>query len=374
MTKNFLSLVSLFLCLNSFEPRTAQAHIELLDITAAAFKQPVAARQHPSEPNVWYVAQRGGELIKWQPNSAQYNFLTLDKRLNSQRHGEAGLLGFDFDPQYPTQPYIYLSYTSGEKPFLSRISRMRCCTARGQLDQASEEIILEVEQPYGNHNGGHITFGPDGFLYIGLGDGGSGGDPKGNAQNRQSLLGNILRIDVRKKPYAIPADNPFIHTPYRPEIFAWGLRNPWRFHFDQLTGKLWAGDVGQNRREEIDVIQSGKNYGWNIMEGKECYKKKRCKKTGLTEPVAQYPQKRGDKSITGGYVYRGKAMKHLVGQYIFADFVSGRIFHFDPEKQLGINMLMQSSYHIASFAQDLNNELYILAYYQGKLLKLMPKK
>jgi hypothetical protein len=122
------------------------------------------------------------------------------------------------------------------------------------------------------------------------------------------------------------------------------------------------------------VIQSGKNYGWNIMEGKECYKKKRCKKTGLTEPVAQYPQKRGDKSITGGYVYRGKAMKHLVGQYIFADFVSGRIFHFDPEKQLGINMLMQSSYHIASFAQDLNNELYILAYYQGKLLKLMPKK
>ena len=376
MNKILHALVYIFLCLSflHIHPAEAKPKLELFEISTTTFTQPVAALQHPSEPKTWYVAQRGGKILKWQPNSNLENFLTLDQRLNSQRHGESGLLGFAFDPQYPTQPYVYLSYTSGEKKFRSRISRMRCCTAHGQLDQASEEIILETEQPYGNHNGGHIAFGPDGYLYIGLGDGGSAGDPQGHAQNRHSLLGNILRLDIRKRPYAIPKDNPFVHTPYRPEIFAWGLRNPWRFHFDRLTGTLWAGDVGQNRWEEIDIIQSGKNYGWNIMEGKQCYKKSPCKKIGLTKPVAQYAQKHGDKSITGGYIYRGKAIPNLYGNYLFADFVSGRIFQFHLEKKEPVEILIQSPYHIASFAQDLDGELYIIAYYQGKLLKLAPKK
>ena len=344
--------------------------IHLEDISGARFKEPILARQHPEHKNSWYVAERGGKIIKWEPGKSNKIFLELDKRLNSTRHGESGLLGFDFDPLYPQRPFVYISYTSHQNGFASRISRIKCCNNKGQLDLQSEILLLEVKQPYGNHNGGHIVFGPDGFLYIGLGDGGSGGDPQGHAQNRSTLLGNILRIDVANLPYTIPPTNPFSNTNYRKEIFAWGLRNPWRFHFYRHTGKLWAGDVGQNQWEEINIIESGKNYGWNIMEGNHCYRKLSCKRKKITLPLSEYSQERGDKSITGGYVYRGKRIKHLYEKYLFGDFVSGRIFSISQKKASPIDLLLQSPYHISSFAQDLNNELYILAYYQGKLLRI----
>ena len=349
------------------------AQVQLVEIENMTLKQPLLARQHHSEPGFWYIAQRRGEIIRWQPGGKQTTFLKLGKRLNSKRHGEAGLLGFAFDPAYPQKPYVYLSYTTGKKRFKSRISRMTCCTPQGELDKKSERIILEINQPYGNHNGGHIAFGPDELLYIGFGDGGAAADPKGHGQNRQTLLGSILRLDVNTLPYKIPSDNPFVGTQFRSEIFAWGLRNPWRFHFDVISGELWAGDVGQNKIEEISIIRSGKNYGWNIMEGSQCFRAKSCQKMNLVMPVAEYSQANGDKSITGGFVYRGKAIPELYGKYIFADFVSGRIFSFDPETKASPKLLIQSRHNISSFAQDEQNEIYVLSFYEGKILKLSAK-
>ena len=352
----FTTALSLFLA----DTSARAARIQVVEIGDTEFKQPLLARQHHSEPGFWFIAQRGGEIIRWRPGNKKTTFLRLKKELNTKRHGEAGLLGFAFDPEYPKKPYVYLSYTAGIKPFKSRISRMTCCNPQGQLDKNSERIILEVNQPYGNHNGGHIAFGPDRFLYVGLGDGGSGGDPKGHGQNRKTLLGSILRLDVTTLPYKIPPDNPFVGTPFRSEIFAWGLRNPWRFHFDAVSGELWSGDVGQNEIEEINIIRSGKNYGWNIMEGTKCFKTKSCRKKNLVMPVTEYSQANGDKSITGGFVYRGKEIPNLYGKYVFADFVSGRIFSFDPKTKGSVKLLMQSRHNISSFAQDEQNEIYVL--------------
>src|SRR5699024_3373620 len=204
-----------------------------------------------------------------------------------------------------------------------------------QAQKNSETELLAFQQPYGNHNGGQISFGPDGYLYIATGDGGSGGDPHGNGQSRKTLLGKILRIDVNGtedgKNYAIPPDNPFFDNEqsFREEIYAYGLRNPWRFSFDPDTGQLWAGDVGQNQYEEIDIIEKGGNYGWNIMEGNYCYGANNCDQSGLIPPVWEYEHSNGNRSITGGFVYRGPTLDGLTGWYIYADYVSGRIWALD---------------------------------------------
>ena len=247
-----------------------------------------------------------------------------------------------------------------------------------QADDGSELIIMEFSQPYANHNGGQLAFGPDGYLYIATGDGGSAGDPRGNAQNRSSLLGKILRIDVDKssegRSYSIPGDNPFAGNAFefREEIYAYGLRNPWRFSFDAATGRLWAGDVGQNRIEEVNVVQKGGNYGWNVMEGSLCYSSPNCDKSGFTPPVWEYDHSLGI-SIIGGFVYRGPTLDRLHGLYIFGDYGSGRIWalSYNGSEAQEIKELVHSSKNITSFGVDDEGELYICAT-DGQVYRLTP--
>jgi glucose/arabinose dehydrogenase len=240
-------------------------------------------------------------------------------------------------------------------------------------DKNSETIVLEITQPFANHKGGQIAFGPDGFLYIGMGDGGSEGDPLGNGQNCSSMLGKILRIDVNKqsqsRSYSVPIDNPFIGNAlgYCEEIFAYGFRNPWRFSFDNVTGKLWVGDVGQDRLEEIDLVEKGNNYGWNIMEGNFCYNPSNgCNITGLELPVYEYNHSLGN-AIIGGYVYRGPSLSSLVGSYVYGDYGSGKIWGLNGS---GVNLLLvDSNLVLSSFGVDDNNELYFCAF-NGKVYNL----
>jgi glucose/arabinose dehydrogenase len=232
-----------------------------------------------------------------------------------------------------------------------------------------------VNQPFPNHKGGQIAFGPDGFLYIGFGDGGSGGDPLGNGQNLQTLLGKMLRIDVDHTSaglqYAIPPTNPFVGGGGLPEIWAYGLRNPWRFSFERGSGRLFCGDVGQDKYEEIDILQSGGNFGWNIMEGMHCYNPASgCNMSGLTLPIAEYSHTEGD-AVIGGYVYKGSAIPSLAGAYIFSDNGSGTIWELveAPPGQWTRTKLLSSGRSISSLGQDVSGEIYVLDY-SGSVLKL----
>ena len=279
-----------------------------------------------------FVVEQKGRILVF-PNDPKASkakvFLDIKSKVDSQGW-EEGLLGLAFHPQYKTNGLFYVNYTAS-KPERTVIARYRVSAGDKDLaDPKSEKVLLWFSQPYENHNGGHLAFGPKGYLYIAVGDGGAGGDPQNNGQNRKTLLGSMLRIDVDttsgSKPYGIPKDNPFAGNSlgYREEIYAWGLRNPWRFSFDRKTGQLWAGDVGQNAWEEIDVIEKGKNYGWRVMEGDHCFNPPTgCSKSGLQPPVWDYTMK-GGQSVTGGHVYRGKLLPQLVGQYIYADFITGQ--------------------------------------------------
>ena len=275
-----------------------------------------------------------------------------------------------FHPNFENNGYVYLCYTPSER--LSVISRFTVSNANpNNLDLASELELIEIPQPAVNHNGGQIAFGPDGYLYIAMGDGGGSGDPDGNAQNRTNLLGNILRIDVDNTEnefnYAIPADNPFANdVDARNEIFAYGFRNPWRMSFDTVTGKLWTGDVGQNQIEEIDVVELGGNYGWKLFEGTSCFSGD-CNDSGLIPPIFEYNQDNGDRSITGGYVYRGDELTTLQGKYVYGDFVSGRIWTLTEDGSTN-ELLIESGFNIASFGTDANQELYLCAF-NGNIYK-----
>jgi len=328
-----------------------------------------------------FVVEQAGRILVFENDSkvaVAKIFLDIKDRVSS-RGNEEGLLGLAFDPKYRINGYFYVYY-SAFKPRRSVISRFSVSAKNKNVaNRASEQIIMEVAQPYGNHNGGQIVFGFDGYLYIGLGDGGSGGDPKGNGQNLSTLLGSILRIDVSKSsldnPYTIPASNPYVNSlGKKGEIYAYGLRNPWRFSFDPVTKKLWAADVGQSEIEEIDIITSGGNYGWNIQEGSSCFNHRgKCNTAGLIKPVYEYTHAVGQ-SITGGKVYRGKALPGLVGSYIYADFVSGKIWALDPkrtDKSRNI-MLVSSRKNISSFGVDRAQEIYILAF-DGQVYRLALK-
>ena len=255
----------------------------------------------------------------------------IRNRIKAERN-EEGLLGLAFDPDdYGSNGYFYVYYTAPDSRsgIASRSTVSRFSVSGDDPDMAdpqSEVVILEVDQPEVNHNGGHLAFGPAGYLYIALGDGGGGGDPKGNGQKLTTLLGSILRIDIggvsAEESYSVPEDNPFVGVPEaRDEIWAYGLRNPWRFSFDALTGTLWAADVGQDRLEEVNVVQAGMNYGWNLMEGSDCFSIDPCDRPGLELPVAEYDHTEGC-SVTGGYVFRGRGMPSLQGAYVYGDFCS----------------------------------------------------
>lgn len=329
--------------------------------------QPIAMYMAPGDNTNWYVVQQSGQVIKFANNAAVNSVSTFidinDGRVDTSGW-ETGLLGMAFHPNFATNGYIYLSYVNNTSGRESRISRF---SLNGQvLDPDSEVIILEVPQPAINHNGGQIAFGPDGYLYIGFGDGGGGGDTYGNGQNTNTILGAMLRIDVAdgtSGSYTIPASNPFAVNGGAPEIFAYGLRNPWRWSFDRNTGQLWAGDVGQGAYEEIDIITNGSNYGWNVMEGTHCYNDltESCDQTGLTLPAAEYPNP-GSAAVTGGYVYRGSDVPFLQGHYLYADYMTGRIWGLE-ETGTGVytsTELLDTTFNISSFAEDHNGELYII--------------
>jgi len=260
-------------------------------------------------------------------------FLDIQKKVvYHDKKNEEGLLGVAFHPKYKSDGRFFVYYTTTDTPQMSVISSFRVSKDNpDRADPKSEVEIMRIKQPFWNHNGGTIIFGPDGYLYVGLGDGGSAKDPFGNGQNLGTWLGSILRIDVDRKEkgrnYAIPADNPFVNRKgAKPEIYAYGLRNVWRMAFDPVTKKLWAGDVGQDLWEEIDIIVKGGNYGWNLREGKHPFGPAGSgPRRDLIDPIWEYHHSIG-KSITGGHVYRGKRVPQLIGRYVYADYVSGKIW------------------------------------------------
>ena len=287
--------------------------------------------------------------------------------------GEQGLLGLAFSPDGDT---LYVSYSLAP----DGDSRVDAYTMAGdEVDSGSRRELLAVEQPYGNHNGGHLAIGPDGHLYIGLGDGGSGGDPEDRAENPGTLLGKLLRIDVlgTDEGYRVPSDNPFVaRDGYRPEILHLGLRNPWRTSLDAVTGDLWIADVGQSNWEEINVARAGAaglDFGWNTLEGTHCFEPSSgCDTTGKTAPVAEYPHALGC-SVTGGYVYRGAAIAGLQDAYLFGDYCSGRLWAIDagmdaPQAPV---ILLETGRTIGSFGQDADAELYLLDIAGGELLRIV---
>lgn len=303
-------------------------------------------------------------------------FLDIRDRV-SEGSLEEGLLGLAFDPQYQENGYFYVYY-SAASPRRSVVARYEASLDGAPVDPSTERIVMEIEQPFSNHNGGHLVFGPDGYLYIGVGDGGNFGDPNGHGQNLGTLLGSILRIDVSAMnatgSYSVPDDNPFVdERGARPEIWAYGLRNPWRFSFDRESGELWVGDVGQDEFEEIDLVTRGGNYGWNVMEASSCFQAASCDKGGLEEPIAEYGREAGI-SVTGGYVYRGRAAPSLVGAYLFGDFHSGRIWALrrDDGQDAEVRELVNTDLKISSFAEGPDGEIYILSF-SGIIARLDPE-
>jgi uncharacterized repeat protein (TIGR03806 family) len=351
--------------------------------------QPLAMLQAPDSR--WFVLEKTGGIRVFanSPNPTATTFINLP--VNSS--GEGGLLGMTFDPNFATNGFVYLSFTEGS-PMVSVVARFTVNAGGATLNQASRLNIIQVNQPsYTNHKGGNIAFGPDGLLYLGLGDGGSGGDPDGHGQNTNDLLGDFVRLDVSNStlanPYVIPSGptgNPFQSNPICPaaggvqscpEIYASGLRNPWRWSFDTATGDLWVGDVGQGAREEIDQLRRGGNYGWNCREGLVRYSgaPATCPASavGFDDPVHDYSQS-GGASVTGGYVYRGSAVPGLAGSYLFADYISGRIWRLVSNGSSGFTSeeLLDTALGVASFGQGNDGELYVVDINGGGLHKIVP--
>ena len=294
--------------------------------------------------------------------------------------GEQGLLSVAFPPGSAAKRYFYVNYTR-DPDGATVVARYRVSAGDENVaDPASEEVILTIPQPFANHNGGQLAFGPDGYLYIGMGDGGSGGDPDQVAQNPDNVLGKLLRIDVEsgEVPYGIPPTNPFLGMAgYRPEIWALGLRNPWRFSFDRGTGDLYIGDVGQGTFEEIDFQPAGdpggRNYGWNLMEGDSCYPPGTvgCNRTGLALPVYVYAHS-PECSVTGGHVYRGSAFPSLQGVYLFGDLCSGRIWGIRKNGGAWDNALLAATtLTITTFGEDESGNVYVVNYANGDLLRIV---
>jgi len=335
------------------------------------FNQPLGILSAADGSNRLFLVEQAG-IIKVFRNSADTASLTvfLDIRNRVLFSGEQGLLGMAFHPNFASNGYFYVDYVA-PNPTRTVIARYKVTQGNPNLaDGASELIILEIAQPFSNHKGGQIAFGPDGYLYVGMGDGGSGGDPLGNGQNRSTLLGKILRIDIDTlspgRNYGIPGDNPFIGNTlgYREEIYAYGFRNPWRFSFDSVTGNLWVGDVGQNRIEEIDVVEKGKNYGWNIMEGSLTFSS--GSQAGLELPFYEYDHTLGN-AIIGGHVYHGLALSEISNQYVYGDYGSGLIWALATNRTN--TFLHDSNLAISSFGVDETKELFICAF-DGKIYKL----
>lgn len=289
----------------------------------------------------------------------------LDIRSKVISGGELGLLSVAFHPRYAANSRFFVNYTTDAGGRLRSVIAEYRVSENADVANPAERILLEIDQPFRNHNGGLNLFGPDGMLYIGLGDGGSARDPFDNGQRLDTLLGKLLRIDVDgSAPYRVPSDNPFVNRAgARGEIWAYGLRNPWRFSFDRANGRLLLGDVGQNRWEEIDIIQRGGNYGWRIMEGAHCHiPEVGCDQTGLEPPIAEYATGQDGCSVTGGFVYRGSRIPALVGRYVFGDYCSGRIWMLTETRgnRWSMAQTLGTGLRISSFGEDQAGELYVV--------------
>ena len=335
---------------------------------------------------LFLVEQKGLVWIIENGKKRDLPFLDIQKKVTSG--GELGLLGLAFHPRYSENHRLFVHYTTtfNLNELRSVISEIKTGTNPNESNPQTEQVFLLMSQPYPNHKGGNLAFGPDGYLYIGMGDGGSANDPLGNGQNLETKLGKMLRIDVDHRShvdhpphwrgYSIPPDNPFAGRKNAyPEIWAYGLRNPWRYSFDPLTGLLYAGDVGQDSREEIDLIRKGKNYGWNIMEGNICSPgvNPQCKTDALEPPIIDYGRSDGS-AVVGGYVYRGSEIPSLCGVYLYGDFGNGRIWglRYDGKSVREQFLLLETRRKISSFGEDENHEMYVVDY-SGEILKLEGK-
>ena len=330
-------------------------------------------------PEGWLlVNERAGRIVAVDPRSGE-TAVALDIRDRVIGEGERGLLGLALHPGWPEVPRAFVHYSDRDgDTVLAEFAAGDPSGPVPRLDPASERVLLQVDQPYPNHNGGQLAFGPDGRLWIGLGDGGSGGDPHGNGQNSATLLGSILRLDVDEPgETAIPDDNPFADGGGAPEVVLYGLRNPWRFSFDRLTGALWIADVGQNAYEEVNrldpVADAGANLGWNVMEASHCFADAGCSTEGLVVPVSEYGRDLGC-SITGGYVYRGSAMPDLDGWYLFADYCTGRLFGVpsDVDELTAPRELLATGTRPSAFGQDAGGELYLADLAGGTVYRIVP--
>ncbi|RJQ56820.1 MAG: glucose dehydrogenase [Nitrospiraceae bacterium] len=350
-----------------------------LSAFASGFNQPVHVTHAGDGSRRIFVVEKAGRIRVIKDGViSQTPFLDISPVVLSTG-SEQGLFSVAFPPGYAAKGYFYVNYTGVTGDGDTFVSRFRITADPDVADPSSEEVILTADQPFTNHNGGQLAFGPDGFLYIGMGDGGSGGDPFNNAQNPAVLLGKLLRIDVEAAPagYVVPASNPFAgSSAARGEIWALGLRNPWRFSFDRLTGDLFIADVGQNTIEEIDFQASasrgGENYGWNTMEGSRCFQDPACSPAGLILPVAEYTHATGDCSVTGGMVYRGQEFASMQGVYFFGDFCSGLI---RGAVRLGgpafdSVVLLDTGLAISTFGEDEDENLYVADLLSGAVFKL----
>ena len=373
------------------------------ELVSDGFKKPVFVISYPTDASILYVVEQAGKVIVLDSGQKKSKpFFNINKRVvNPFRPGdERGLLGFAFHPDYENNKKFYINYIDNDGHTI--VSEF-IAQSKYKADHNSERILLRIEQPYGNHNGGHIEFGNDGYLYIAIGDGGAAGDPLDSGQDLTSLFGKVIRIDINGSPYSIPKSNPFYGIKNaREEIWAWGLRNVWRFSFDKKTGDIYYGDVGQNKWEEVNFepasSSGGNNYGWRHMEASYCFEpKENCKRDGMVLPIIEYPNDAyhpafalGRKnqldvegcSVTGGYVYRGKKLKGFEGVYFFGDYCSGNIWSFKVKDGKAAEFKNRTdeiniadgefTNYISSFGQDADGEIYIVDY-NGAVYKIIAK-
>lgn len=360
----------------------ARVRVELRLITGG-LDTPVGLAHAGDGSGRLFVVEKVGRIRVVQDGAlVAAPFLDIVDRVGSSQN-EQGLLGLAFHPKYAENGFFFVNYTDRQGDTV--VSRFSVSGDAARAEPDSEAVLLRIDQPAGNHNGGHLAFGPDGRLYVGTGDGGGAGDRYGNGQNGQTLLGAMLRLGVDGgSPYTVPADNPFVGDPnVRDEIWALGLRNPWRYSFDRLTGDLYIADVGQNQYEEINVQRAGtpggQNYGWPIMEGLHCFPEDRsCERAGLTVPVWEYDHGQGC-SVTGGYVYRGEEFPILQGLYLVGDYCSGRIWGLASRGGTGADgwvaaLLAQADVRLSSFGEDERGELYLVDMARGELFKIAAER
>ncbi len=355
------------------------------------FDEPMQVLFNGIENDTMYVVEKKGVVQAANMNRETKKksvFLDIEDRVGS-KHDEEGLLSLVFHPNYKENGELYVWYTA-QKPRRGVLSKFTKEVDETTIKSSSEEIVLEVPQPWGNHNGGTVLFGPDGYLYLGIGDGGAANDPYNNGQNKNTLLGTVIRIDVnssvlesdstKQSPYIIPPDNPLVgQKDAREEIWSWGLRNPWRMSFDRETGMLWTGDVGQNSWEEIDILEAGKNYGWNVREGLHDFHNDDPKDPEMVDPVHEYGRRKGG-SITGGYVYRGTKIPDLVGSYLYGDYLSERIWSLSQNEDgtyTETQIAKKTPLAISSFSETPSGEILVCGFpnayaSKGKIYLLVP--